>query len=291
MSFRTVVIQNSAKLDYSMGFLVVRKEDVTKIHVSEIDSLIIESTAVSLTSSLLAALVKAKVKVVFCDEKRQPSSELLPYYGCHDCSGKIRTQITWNNHVKSTVWTEIVSEKIKKQMEHLEEYNSSDAILLKDYLQEIAFGDETNREGHAARVYFNALFGEGFSRSHDNSINAALNYGYGILLSVVNREIVANGYLTQLGIFHDNVNNPFNLGSDLMEPFRVLIDRIVKSNLPEKFETEEKKMILQIVNKAVYIDGRMEMFNNAVRIYVRSVFDAINDNDVSLIKFYQVDEL
>ena len=47
----------------------------------------------------------------------------------------------------------------------------------------------TNREAHAAKVYFNSLFGKEFSRDDVNSINAALNYGYGILLSNFNKEL------------------------------------------------------------------------------------------------------
>jgi CRISPR-associated endonuclease Cas1 subtype II len=256
--------------------------------MADISVLLIESTAVSLTTALLAALMKSRVKVIFCDEKRQPSSELMPYYGCHDCSGKLRTQITWSDNMKVAVWTEIVREKITKQMEHLKEYQSPAAVLLEDYLFELSLGDESNREGHAARVYFAALFGDDFSRSQENSINAALNYGYSILLSMVNREIVLNGYATQLGIFHDNADNPFNLGSDLMEPFRVLVDRMVKSEMPERFETDEKHRMLDLVNAEVSIAGKTEYLPNAIKIYVRSVFDAINDNDISEIKFYGI---
>lgn len=97
MSWRTVVITSNAKLDYQMGFLVVRRDVATKIHISEITNLIIESTAVSLTAALLCELMKNKVKVVFCDEKRNPSSELIPYYGSHDTSAKIKKQIAWTN--------------------------------------------------------------------------------------------------------------------------------------------------------------------------------------------------
>ena len=90
MSWRTVVITKSAKLDYQMGYMVVRMEDVVKIHISEISVLMIETTSVSLTAALLCELTKKKIKVIFCDEKRNPSSELLPYYGSHDTSMKIR---------------------------------------------------------------------------------------------------------------------------------------------------------------------------------------------------------
>lgn len=81
MSWRTVVISNSAKLDYQMGYLIVRNQDVVKIHISEISILMIETTSVSLTAALLCELTKKKIKVIFCDEKRNPSSELVPYYG------------------------------------------------------------------------------------------------------------------------------------------------------------------------------------------------------------------
>lgn len=50
MSWRIVVISRSAKLDYKMDYLIVRQEEITKIHLSEIYTLIIESTAVSITA-------------------------------------------------------------------------------------------------------------------------------------------------------------------------------------------------------------------------------------------------
>ncbi|MCI8793156.1 MAG: type II CRISPR-associated endonuclease Cas1 [Eubacterium sp.] len=287
MSWRTVVVSSSAKLDYQLGFMVIRKQDVVKIHISEISVVLIETTAVSLTAALLSELTKKKVKVIFCDEKRNPSSELTPYYGCHDTSMKIRRQMEWTADTKAAVWTEIVSDKIRKQAEHLSEYDRDEADMLFHYITEIHFGDETNREGHAAKVYFNALFGMDFSRSAENSTNAALNYGYGIILSAFNREIVANGYITQIGLFHDNMFNQFNLGSDLMEPFRPLVDQVVKELKPVKFEHEEKVRMLQVLQKEVLISGRKEFVNNAIKIYCRSIFDALNDNDTSLIKFYR----
>lgn len=287
MSWRTVVISNSAKLDYQMGYMVVRREDTVKIHISEIEVLMIESTAVSLTAALLSELTKNKVKVIFCDEKRNPSSELISYYGSHDTSAKIRKQMQWDDELKKTMWTEIVSEKIRKQAELLAENGFSESEMLTSYVGEMKFGDETNREGHAAKVYFNALFGKKFTRTADISINAALNYGYGIILSFFNREIVFNGYITEIGLFHDNMFNQFNLGSDLMEPFRPIVDRLVLKMNPQKFEHDEKMQVLEILQQEVTIDDRKEFVSNAIKIYVRSVFDALNDNDIALIKFYR----
>lgn len=289
MSWRTVVVTGIAKLDFKMDYLVLRKKEETyKIHLSEIGMLLIESTAVSLTAMLLCELTKHKIKVVFCDEQHNPHSELLPYYGSHDTSAKIRKQIVWTDVEKELVWTKIVIEKIRQQSIHLQEVGAyEEAKLLEKYITEVEPDDSSNREGHAAKVYFNALFGLDFTRSEDNVINAALNYGYGILLSCFNREIVANGYMTQIGLFHDSMFNPFNLASDYMEPFRPLIDRIVAGMQMECFDTEEKREILSFLNDEVIIDGKCHYVSNAIKIYCRSVFDALNERDVSLIRFYR----
>lgn len=287
MSWRIVVISKRAKLDYQLGYMVVRNEEVTKIYLGEISTVLIEFTAVSITTSLLAELTKKKIKVIFCDEKRNPSSELIGYYGSHDTSNKVRKQIQWNCSIKDAVWTEIVTEKIRKQKELLEYLGKEESGVLQSYLNEICWKDETNREGHAAKVYFNALFGLSFTRTEDSLVNAALNYGYSIILSAFTREIVAGGYITQLGLFHDNMFNQFNFASDLMEPFRILVDREVVNMSMTEFAQDEKMRLVDILNQEVVIDGRKQYVNNAIKIYCKSVFDALNENDSALIRFYK----
>ena len=287
MSWRIVVISKRAKLDYQLGYMVVRNEEVTKIYLGEISTVLIESTAVSITTSLLAELTKKKIKVIFCDEKRNPSSELIGYYGSHDTSNKVRKQIQWNCSIKDAVWTEIVTEKIRKQKELLEYLGKEESGVLQSYLNEICWKDETNREGHAAKVYFNALFGLSFTRTEDSLVNAALIYGYSIILSAFTREIVAGGYITQLGLFHDNMFNQFNFASDLMEPFRILVDREVVNMSMTEFAQDEKMRLVDILNQEVVIDGKKQYVNNAIKIYCKSVFDALNENDSALIRFYK----
>lgn len=286
MSWRTVVISKRCKLDLKMGYLVVRDQDIVKIFLDEISTLIIENTAISITGCLISALIDKKIKVVFCDEKRNPSSELIPYYGCHDCSRKIKSQILWNTDMKAYMWMDIISEKIRNQSRFLSEIGKiNESEMLKSYVSNMQFNDESNREGHAAKVYFNAVFGMSFTRSAENVTNAALNYGYSLILSAFNREVTANGYLTQLGIFHDNMFNHFNLSCDLMEPFRIIVDEMVYYARYEKFEIEEKHEMINILNKTVYINASNQTVLNAIKIFTRSVFDALNDNDTSLIKF------
>ena len=94
------------------------------------------------------------------------------------------------------------------------------------------------------------------------------------------------GYITQIGLFHGNMFNPYNLASDLMEPYRPLVDRLVCCLSPSQFETAEKREMLTLINKEIFVGGRREYLGNAVKIYTRSVFEALNEQDVSLIKFY-----
>lgn len=286
MSWRVVAISSRAKLDYKMDYLVVRNENATnRIYLGEISVLLIESTAVSITAYLMCELVKRKIDVIFCDEKRFPLASVTPFYGSHDTSLKYRTQIGWDAETKKFIWAEIVRAKIRAQHFVLSKYDKAEKELLEGYLTQIEPGDATNREGHAAKVYFNALFGSGFSRSLDNNINAALNYGYSILLSAIAREITACGYFTQLGIFHDNMFNPYNLASDLIEPFRCFVDMTAVDMDLSSFEHEQKMEFVKLLNKEIVIDGRVNVMTNAVKIYVKSVFEAMGERNISMIKF------
>ncbi|NLL49705.1 MAG: type II CRISPR-associated endonuclease Cas1 [Eubacteriaceae bacterium] len=290
MSWRTVIINNRAKLDFKMNYLVVRGENTTKIHIKEISVLIVQTTAVSVTAALLSELVKNKVKVIFCDEKNNPSSELTPYYGMHKTSLMVRQQVLWKNEMKERVWTKIVHSKIKKQMELLCLLGKEEATLLKKYLNELEYGDTTNREGHAAKVYFNALFGKSFTRDSNTPINAALNYGYAIVLSAFNREVVSAGYITQLGLFHDNQFNQYNLSCDLMESFRPIVDKKVLRMKAESLAKEEKTELASLLDQEVMIGEKKQRLENAIGVYSRSVFEALETEDISRIKDYE-DEL
>ena len=114
MSWRIVVIENLAKLDYKMGYMVVRGLETKRVLLDEIGILLIENPAVSLTGILIEALTEKKIKVIFCDRKRNPVAELMPHHGCHDSAAKIRTQIVWEQNIKDIIWRDIVSEKIRR---------------------------------------------------------------------------------------------------------------------------------------------------------------------------------
>ena len=192
---------------------------------------------------------------------------------------KIKKQIAWNEEYAQGVWTQIVCQKILNQANLLKKYEFDSYEKLSGYVREMEFFDSTNREGHAAKVYFNALFGNDFVRNSDDTINAALNYGYEILLSTINKEIINNGYLTQLGIHHKNEFNEFNLTCDLMEPFRVVIDNFVYYNQERKLDTEYKLDIVNILNGTFKYQGKNHTLKDIIKMFVKNTLESINNLD------------
>ena len=79
--------------------------------------------------------------------------------------------------------------------------------------------------------------------------------------------------------------NQFNLSSDLIEPWRVIIDSYVYRNDNEIFDKEEKIDLINLLNDFVTIDGKFTRINQAIDIYIRSVLDALNNRDLSLLRF------
>ncbi len=289
MSWRTVLVTQKAKASYKDGYMIIKSDEGENIiHLSELATVIFENTAINITAYLLCELANNKVKVIFCDHKRNPYGEIIPYYGRYNVSKKMMIQSNWHDGLKKLLWTMIVAQKILNQAQLLTKHGfEAEAEMLKQYAQNVELEDSTNREGHAAKVYFNALFGKQFSRDQDNPINAALNYGYGIILSAFNREITNNGYSTSLGINHISEYNPFNLTCDLMEPFRIIVDDFVYKNRILAFSSEMKVDLINLLNLRVVIDDQNQYLAKAIEIYARSFFQALEEKNAKKFITYE----
>lgn len=277
MGFRHVIIENPCKCSYQGGYMVVRTEDkTTKIHLSELSTVLVQSTQSFVSGYLLAELAKQKITFITCDQHANPIAQFIPFYGAHNNSKRINNQLAWTEPQKKRVWQRVVTHKIANQARLLElRDRTQEAGVLKGFAQEVRSGDATNREAVAARQYFSALFGEGFSRDDNTPVNAALDYGYAVLLACVNRELVSRGYLTQIGICHRGETNDFNLSCDLMEPFRPIIDRIVFDNNIEEMNTNTKHLLVDVLNNTIaYKDGSYKV-SSVISLYVKECLNAL----------------
>lgn len=287
MSFRTVLITQKSKLSYKDNFLVIQGETTNMVHLSEIHTIIVESTMVQISAYLLAQLSSNKIKLIICDERHNPTAEMVPYYANYNTSKRFLNQVKWNEESKKALWTKIVSNKILNQARILKNFGIERHQMLLGYLSEVELNDETNREGHSAKVYFNSLFGMDFSRDKVCDINMALDYGYTIILSAFNRTISSLGYANQLGIKHKNEHNFFNLGCDLMEPFRVVIDEFVYENRERMFDSSYKQDLVQLLNKNINYCGKNMILTNAINIFVLNALRAIDENRIAEYEAYE----
>ena len=271
-----MIVDSPCKISVGGNYLILRSDEVKKIHLSEVYYLMIACPAVNITGVALCELNRQKIKVVFCDEKRNPYGELIGYYGCFNCSKKLKTQIAWDSNVTSAVNTMIIAQKITNQALLLRKCGFDErAEMLEDYVAEIELDDAGNREGHAAKVYFNTLFGKDFSREKDCAVNAALNYGYSVMLSDINRAVVACGRSTQIGLNHCNEFNEFNLSCDLIEPFCVIVDEYVFEQGNREFDKDDKFDLVGLLNKRVRLDREYSL-HDAIGVYVKNVTDSLD---------------
>jgi CRISP-associated protein Cas1 len=294
--FRSVLIKKASKLQYIQGYLTIYDGDLErKVFLKDITLLMIEAKGTLVTVPLLIELMKQGIAVVFCDEKHNPAGTLLGYHANYRNSGNIQKQIKWNIDVGHRLWKYIVQMKISMQRQVLELYAHKErTALLQAYQDQVEIGDRTNREGLAAKVYFHDMFSIDFKRSEESVINSMLNYGYSILLSCFNREIVGYGYLTQLGIFHIGKSNPFNLTSDFMEPFRPIADIIVHESLRDKNPLKRVRKLLtkkiMIDHEERYLDDAIRVFTNAMLRYMNEESDCIPILDLKELEHYSYDE-
>ena len=270
MGWRSVIITQHAKLTYSMQMMIVQTRDgINQIPIEDINLLLVSTTQAVITSALISKLAQNQTKVIFVDEKDNPVVETAVYYPGARNMAKLKKQFNWDEHLKEVLWTKIVSQKIKNQIAVLDNYHLNKDEVQSE-LDQLEINDESNREAIAARKYFMLLFDKNFVRRDTNAINAALDYGYAILLSSFNREIAMNGYLTYFGIHHCSQENQFNLASDLMEPFRPFVDYWVKAHEKIKELTPDIKYgLVELLSLEIKFNGKKTLLTNAITIYVR----------------------
>lgn len=291
MGFKSIIVTKPAKLSYKNGYMIIRTDITTMVHISEIELILLDTLTVTLTGYLLNELITNKVKIVFSDNQHNPLGEIVPYYGAHNSSKRIRLQINWCEDFKQHIWMNIIKSKITNQMNVLLTNKKSESLLLQKYISEVQVGDKTNREGHAAKVYFNSLFGNDFNREQTNNVNAALDYGYAIILSSMNKYIVSKGYITNIGINHKNEFNHFNLGCDLMEPFRCFVDSLVYKNKQRIFDKDYRIDLVNILNKKVRYMKKVYHLSNCIELFIHNISDCLNSciiTDDSIFYIYEV---
>ncbi|MHA8263632.1 type II CRISPR-associated endonuclease Cas1 [Lactobacillaceae bacterium Melli_B3] len=286
MAWRNVIITKHSKLSYSSRMMIVQTiEGIHHIPISDINMVLVDTNQAVITSALISKLNQKQVKILFTDDHRQPVCETVSTLPNNRSGELLETQFYWNDKRKKLLWTKIVASKISNQIQVIEGLGG-DADLLRHELDQLELNDHTNREAVVARKYFPMLFDQlQFSRHNDEDpINDALNYGYSILLANVNKKIVSDGYLTYLGIHHHSDNNAFNLGSDLMEPFRPIIDTWISYQSFTELTPKIKYGLVSLLNREILFNGKKTLLTNAISKHVHTCLQYLSNekNEVKI---------
>ncbi|MCB0621178.1 MAG: CRISPR-associated endonuclease Cas1 [Saprospiraceae bacterium] len=163
---------------------------------------------------------------------------------------------------------------IKGQSRKLEEFRDK---LIDECRQQVM-----GVEGSIARVYWQVLgnalpsaylFQTRSRRPAKDIFNAALNYGYGMLYSVVEGGLFAAGLDPHLGILHADEHNKPTLAYDLIEPFRPWVDRLLieeclSRKLEPRFFTKNKFGIFLNKHGKAFLIPRFNDFLRSDRPYL-----------------------
>jgi len=133
--------------------------------------------------------------------------------------------------MRQPVYTSVLGQaikSIKQQHKSFEKYREQTVPEVRNSFM--------GTEGTIARIYWQAIgntlprkfrFQKRSRRPAKDHFNAAINYGYGMLYSVVESGLFAVGLDPQLGILHTDEYTKPTLSFDLIEAFRPWVDRMI----------------------------------------------------------------
>lgn len=254
---RTLFFSTPYRLSLRNGQIVVATHEMPDVEqtipIEDVGFVVLEHQQTSITLPLLNALSDHNVAVIFCGENRMPNAMLMNL-DSNTTQGEIyRDQLSAGEPLKKGLWKQIVEAKIRNQAALLHKLGK-DGDKLKPCYSNVKSGDADNREGVAAKLYWNELFGAHFVRSRKGDApNALLNYGYTLLRAAVARSLMGSGLFPALGLFHRNRNNSFPLADDVMEPYRPYVDEVVFM-MYANGETELDKTAKAKLLKVLYTD-------------------------------------
>ncbi len=232
MTWRSVVINQPARLKRDHYSLVIEQEQVAHVPFEDIAIIVLHHREITLTHPVLAACADYGISLFATGDNHQPNGVFLPYLQHSRATRMMRLQMKLDKPTCKRAWAEIIKIKILNQAACLKLSQSGDDDRLQSYARRLRSGDPDNLEAQASAVHFRALFGHNFDRSQARWTNAALDYGYAIFRGAIARALVAHGFMPSIGLFHRSEQNAFNLADDVIEPYRPIVDLHVAKARP-----------------------------------------------------------
>ena len=276
MGWKIIEIENADSLNLFLSNIVIKNnDDKITIPINDIDVLLINNYKLKITINLINELTNNNVLVIFCDKNYIPQSLLIPIIGNVATIKILENQIHWSNDYKFKTSFQIIKQKILNQSLIIECFRLKTETYneILSLVNRMENTDILTLEGHAAKIYWHELFGVKWKRFADDYYNKLLNYGYMVLRAYFVRSIVKKGLDPRISLFHKSIHNYFNLASDLMEVFRIIIDYEVYKiyQLGEIDFYNHRIQIIESFNNKIFINGKKHFINNAIDIFVDAI--------------------
>lgn len=220
------VAEDGRHLSVKRGFMVVQQkgEELTRVPLDDIGVVVANAHGLTYSNNLLVALADKGAGMVICGRSHAPVAWLWPASGHHAQTARMHAQVAASRPLVKRLWQALVYAKVMQQAAILEIAGKRPGGVAA-LARKVRSGDPTNVEAQAARRYWPLLMGKDFRRDRDaGGVNALLNYGYTVLRAATARAVMAAGLHPSLGIHHRTRTDSMCLASDLMEPFRPIVD-------------------------------------------------------------------
>ena len=277
MAFRIVSIENPAEVHVRDGQLVVIQDKGTaSIPVKDIKVLIVSGPSIRMSTMAQTILANNKVVTLFLGRNHHPAAMLLPIVAHSRQARVIQDQASMSPHLRGELWRQIIVRKIDNQARALAILGLPGSEELWEHSLAVLPADADNREGMAAKLYFQYLQ-PGFNRRVEDPLNSALNYGYAIVRAVMAQELVSAGFEPALGLHHCSQLNPFNLVDDAMEPLRPSIDLLAcqVAGKTSRLSRKQRSALREAVRLSVDLGGRKASVLGACRRMAESLRTAV----------------
>lgn len=273
------------------GFLVVSldRQEQGRVALDDIQAVIVHAHGVTWTTSLVVALAERGAIMVMCAANHAPVAIISPIDGHHAQAARMRAQWEAPRPLFKQLWRQIIVAKIAMQASLLAAQGRTEANALLLMARRVRSGDPDNLEAQAARKYWPALMGTTFRRDQNaDGANALLNYGYTVMRSCVARSIVGAGLHPAIGLHHHNRLNGFALADDLVEPFRPLVDGLVRRITDEGIDAvtpEAKQRLARLIGQDLRLGGAISPVSVACQRLAQSVARCFEDRKLELALF------
>lgn len=285
-------------------FLVKRDDKSFEVAASKVNSILI-TTSAYITTDAIKLAVDNNIDIVFLDSFGDPYGRVWhPKLGSttmirrrqleiYDSADGLNLAKEWGLK-KLDNQASLLLKLRKTREEKREELNGfiGEIEQCREGMKGLRGSIEARRqdmlglEGKAARAYFGAISSilpekyrfSGRSRNPaKDEFNALLNYGYGVLYSLVEKGCIIAGLDPYVGFLHTDSYNKMSLVFDIIEMFRIYVDEVVvylfsrRMIKDEFFEPLEQGMGLSKEGKAMLIEALNKRLDESILYRGRKV--------------------